>query len=85
MITPLFENIQNELLNKIEQSEKSLKIAVTWFTNRKLFNAILQKLTNQDFEVELIVQNDRINFIAVHKKAQQSEKKACARRKKLTI
>ncbi len=38
---------------------------------------VYQDVHFDDFVIE--------DFIAVHKKAQQSEKKACARRKKLTI
>lgn len=57
----LFDNIQNELISKIKQSKDSLKIAVTWFTNLELFNAVLNKLENPEYKVTLIVLNDRIN------------------------
>lgn len=57
----LFRNIQSELIGEIEKSEKNLKIAVTWFTNHEIFDAILNKLDNPAFKVDLIVLNDRIN------------------------
>jgi phosphatidylserine/phosphatidylglycerophosphate/cardiolipin synthase-like enzyme len=38
-----------------------LKIAVTWFTNHDIFDAVIEKLKNPDFKVYLIVLNDRIN------------------------
>lgn len=57
----LFKNIKEELLNRISESKESLKIAVTWFTNHDLFEAILKKLENPEFKLELIVLNDRIN------------------------
>ena len=57
----LFKNIQDELIARIDMANQSLKIAVTWFTNHDLFNAILKKLNNPNFEVSLIVLNDKIN------------------------
>lgn len=57
----LFENIQKELITRINESEKSIKIAVTWLTNHDIFDAILSKLNDSNFEVILIVLNDKIN------------------------
>lgn len=57
----LFTSIKQELLERIDNSNQSLKIAVTWFTNKELFNAIIKKLEVPNFKVELIVLNDRIN------------------------
>ncbi|MBN8790415.1 MAG: Hsp70 family protein [Terrimonas sp.] len=57
----LFSKIQDELIRQIELSKESLKISVTWFTNHDLFNAILKKLEDPNFSIELIVLNDRIN------------------------
>lgn len=56
-----FENIQSEIVTRISNSSESLKIAVTWFTNHDLFDAIIKKLDNPNFHVEIIVLNDRIN------------------------
>jgi len=57
----MFSNIQAELISRINQSTDSLKIAVTWFTNHDLFDAILKKLEKTEYRVDLIVLNDRIN------------------------
>jgi len=57
----LFNNIQNEILNRIESSEFSIKIAVTWFTNKDLFQSLISKLNSSCFNADLIVLNDRIN------------------------
>lgn len=57
----LFKNIQDELITRINEAKDSLKIAVTWFTNHDLFDAVVKKLDNPDFKVSLIVLNDRIN------------------------
>jgi hypothetical protein len=56
-----FDNIQNELISRIIDSEKTLKVAVTWLTNHDIFDAILTKLNNPSYKVTLIVLNDRIN------------------------
>jgi hypothetical protein len=57
----LFSNIQSEIISKIFGSTDSLKIAVTWFTNHDLFDAVIKKLDTPGFQVDLIVLNDRIN------------------------
>ena len=57
----LFTNIQDELIKRINQSTDNLKIAVTWFTNHDLFDAVIKKLANPEYKVTLIVLNDRIN------------------------
>lgn len=57
----LFTNIQDEIITQINEAKESLKIAVTWFTNHDLFEAVLKKLDNPEFNVSLIVLNDRIN------------------------
>lgn len=61
MKVQLFKNIKQELLNQISESKESLKIAVTWFTNYDLYSAILEKLENSKFHLQLIVLNDHIN------------------------
>ncbi len=57
----LFTEIQKEVIARVEGATDSLKIAVTWFTNHDIFDAVLKKLDNKNFEVSLIVLNDRIN------------------------
>lgn len=57
----LFNNIQSELITQIEKSTKSIKIAVTWFTNHELYSSLLKKLENPNFNLDIIVLNDRIN------------------------
>lgn len=57
----LFTNIQKELISRISQSKRSIKIVVTWFTNHDLYDAIVKKLEEPEFQLEIIVLNDRIN------------------------
>lgn len=57
----VFNKIQDELIHYINSSESSLKIAVTWFTNHEIFNAIQKKIKDENYKLELIVLNDKIN------------------------
>lgn len=56
-----FENIQSEIILRIDNSKNCIKIAMTWFTNHDIFEAIIRKLKDPKFQVDLIVLNDRIN------------------------
>ena len=60
MIHSYFKNIRTELLEKIRNADNSIIIAVYWFTNWELFNALLEKL-REGVSVELIIHNDFIN------------------------
>lgn len=61
MIKAYFQNIQLELLKEISPAEKSLKIAVAWFTNNELFDALLSKCRKK-LPVKLIIIRDSINI-----------------------
>lgn len=61
MIKAHFSNIRSEILKEIYSAEKSLKIAVAWFTNNELFEALLLKCKAK-IPVELIIINDSINL-----------------------
>nr|WP_294988942.1 phospholipase D-like domain-containing protein [uncultured Sediminibacterium sp.] len=56
-----FTDIQKEIISQIDICTRSLKIAVTWFTNRDIFDAIIRRIREANISVELIVLNDRIN------------------------
>lgn len=61
-INAYFENIEDVIIEDIKTSKKQLLIATAWFTNKKIFDAIIDKLINcDDFAVKLIVINDNIN------------------------
>lgn len=55
-----FSNIRFEILSLLEQAEKEVLIAMAWFTNRELFNAILQ-CSKRGVKVKLILLDDIIN------------------------
>jgi len=56
----VFDNIAERIQEEIEKAQKSIFIAVAWFTNRNLFNQLLNKSRN-GCSVSLIISNDRIN------------------------
>lgn len=56
----VFENIASRIIHEIQKAEKSIFIAVAWFTNQKIFNQLIEK-ARQGCNVELIISNDKIN------------------------
>lgn len=59
-INAYFENIEDVIIEDIKTSKKQLLIATAWFTNKKIFDAIIDKLIScDDFAVKLIVINDK--------------------------
>jgi|TARA_B110000090_G_C13344902_1_gene432598 hypothetical protein len=60
MIQSHFKNIRAELLQKLSEANNDIVIAVYWFTNWELFNALLRKL-KEGVSVQLIIHNDFIN------------------------
>ena len=55
-----FRQISKHILDELVTADKSLCIAVAWFTNETLFDLLLDKIRN-GVSVELIVNNDHIN------------------------
>lgn len=60
MIQTYFENIREKILQEIEKATESIVVAVYWFTNQDLFQALLEK-SKKGIKVELMVHNDYIN------------------------
>jgi len=61
-IKPYFEKIENVIIEDIKSSKQQLLIAVAWFTNHKIYDAIIEKLNgNDNYIAKLIVINDNIN------------------------
>ena len=57
----VFEKIAERIQQEICKAQKSIFIAVAWFTNKNLFNELLERSKNGCF-VSLIISNDRINL-----------------------
>jgi hypothetical protein len=60
MIQSHFKNIRAELLQKLSEANNDIVIAVYWFTNRELFNVLIEKL-KEGIIVQIIIHNDFIN------------------------
>jgi hypothetical protein len=56
----VFENIAERIQSEIKKTQKSVFIAVAWFTNKDLFNELIEKAKN-GCKVFLIISNDKIN------------------------
>jgi hypothetical protein len=57
----IFENIAERIQEEISKAQKSIFIAVAWFTNKNLFNELLNKARN-GCTISLIISNDDINL-----------------------
>jgi hypothetical protein len=57
----VFENIAERILQEVNQAQKSIYIAVAWFTNKKIFDKLVSKAQN-GCSVSLIISNDIINL-----------------------
>ena len=55
-----FENIQDIIIDHISHAKESLRIAMAWFTNPDIFNA-LWRACKRGVNVHLLINNDRIN------------------------
>jgi len=60
MDTAYFSDIRKSIIGEIRNAKSSIKIAVCWFTNHDLFNALIEKL-QQGLLIEVIILNDFIN------------------------
>ena len=56
----IFDNIEQHILKEIESAHYAIFVSVAWFTNKKLFNALLEKAKNNCY-VSIIIQLDEIN------------------------
>jgi hypothetical protein len=54
------EEILKQLQNHLTYARKSLKIAVSWFTNYSLFKQ-LKQMANDGIKIQMIINNDLIN------------------------
>lgn len=56
----IFEDIEQRIITEIENAHYAIFVSVAWFTNKKLFNALLEK-AKQNCYVSIIIQLDEIN------------------------
>jgi hypothetical protein len=60
IIEAVFENIADRIEQEIKGAQHSIFIAVAWFTNKNIFEALLEK-AKSGCAISLIISNDRIN------------------------
>lgn len=56
----IFENIEQRILQEIKEAHYAIFVSVAWFTNKKLFDALLEKAKANCY-VSIIIQLDEIN------------------------
>ena len=56
----VFVNIEERIIEEIKEARYSIFVSVAWFTNKKLFGALLEKAKNNCY-VSIIIQLDEIN------------------------
>lgn len=56
----VFDNIEQRILKEIKEAHYAIFVSVAWFTNKKLFQALLEKAKNNCY-VSIIIQLDEIN------------------------
>lgn len=56
----VFENIASRIQEEIQKAQKSIYIAVAWFTNRNIFEKLVLK-AREGCMVHIIISNDEIN------------------------
>ena len=56
----IFEDIEQRIITEIENAHYAIFVSVAWFTNKKLFNALLEKARDNCY-VSIIIQLDEIN------------------------
>jgi len=56
----IFENIAERIQQEIRKAQRSVHIAVAWFTNKNLFIELVNK-AKEGCSVYLIISNDQIN------------------------
>jgi len=62
-IEAIFDNIAERIEQEIGKANKSIYIAVAWFTNQKLFNSLIEKAVD-GCQIFLMVSKDDINLNA---------------------
>jgi|GEM_PF-6902530 len=57
-----FSNIKDVIINQILSAKFDIKIAVAWFTNDHIFEALLEKSKDSRIKIKIILIKDRINI-----------------------
>ena len=60
METALFNGIKDYIIERLNEANSKIRIAVAWFTNDELYQAVL-RLLDRGIQVDLIIIDDHIN------------------------
>lgn len=60
MIQTFFNNIETNIVRTIASAENRIYVAVAWFTNQVLFDALIDAL-RKNIEVKVVILNDLVN------------------------
>lgn len=60
-ITPYFDNIDAIIINDIKAAKHQILLAMAWFTDEDIFDALLEKMTKEEISAQMVVINDNIN------------------------
>ena len=52
------ENIKPTIISEISNAKKSIYIVVAWFNDNEIFEALLEKTADKEFEIKLILLDD---------------------------
>lgn len=55
-----FKNIQDVIISELQNAQKSIQIAICWFSNRQIFDTLVEK-TKQGLDVQLVLLDDYLN------------------------
>jgi tetratricopeptide (TPR) repeat protein len=55
-----FKNIQEVIIRELQHAQRSIQVAVCWFSNRQIFDVLLEK-TKQGLHVQLVLLDDYVN------------------------
>ncbi len=58
--TVFFTDIKPHIIKHLEGAKTSIKLAVSWLTDKEIYNLLLEKLS-QGVEVSLVTRNDYLN------------------------
>jgi len=66
MITAFFNKIEKVILMNLKNATSSVKIAVAWFTNPRIFN-LIEELSIKGVKIQLIIADEKINYTVSNK------------------
>src|SRR5215831_11818503 len=85
MITPYFKDIENRVLDQIQSARSSINIAVAWFTNIRIMEALIRQMqSHPSLSVEIVVDDNKINVEHFFNKEKQLAKAGIIIRRKVS-